>query len=193
MCIRRICRKHIINEMIKDIKSILIENLSKQLEDIHKKETEVIREQERKLNRNMTFDEYRKFTSAFSEEIYELEKKIDSIEKANSLKELGLTFEEAIELLKNNEKDIILSEEDKKGFCEMNTKLKDKRDFVCVHKTNYIPTDNRIKTAKEANVILKTNVDINGEEQEIEYKNERNTIHFCMNGEVSSHSMRKLG
>lgn len=188
MCIRRICRKHIINEMIKDIKSILIENLSKQLEDIHKKETEVIREQGRKLNRNMTFDEYRKFTSAFDEEEVELKEKIDSIEKATSLKELGLTFEEAIELLKNNKKDIILSEEDKNGFCEIKTKLKDKRGFVCVHKTNYIPTDNRIKTAKEANVILKSNIDINGEEQEIEYKNERNTIHFCMNGEVASHT-----
>lgn len=58
--------------------------------------------------------------------------------------------------------------------------------YVLVHKTNYIPSDGRIKTSKESGVESGTIVlERIGRTQ---FKSARNTVHFAVNGEVGSHA-----
>lgn len=113
---------------------------------------------------------------------------IEEVKNAKLLSTLGLNLTEAIQLLKDNNVPVVFTEDDKKTIIESSKVLNDKSDFVCVHKTNYIPKDNRIRTGKESGVVFTENVKIDEEEYEIQYEQERDTVHFCVNGEVTNNN-----
>ncbi len=152
----------------------------------------------------------------------QIDREIEEVKNAKLLSTLGLNLTEAIQLLKDNNVPVVLTEDDKMLFKldltgqdidrirrdiknkseEMEKKnameqyiesqyikpLREKSDFVCVHKTDYIPKGDRIRTGKESGVIFTENVEIDEEEYEIQYEQERNTVHFCVNGEVTDNS-----
>lgn len=66
-------------------------------------------------------------------------------------------------------------------------KYTDISDFVCVHKTNYMPKNGMLSTSSDAT--LKTNsVQILGKTYTYQYSdNSRETIHFSLNNEVGDH------
>lgn len=83
----------------------------------------------------------------------------------------------------------ILRKEDKGKIASGNVskKIKGLSDLVLVHKTDYIPIDGVIKSSKDAGVLEDSRVSINGQEYIIDVPSERESVHFCLNGEVTSH------
>lgn len=59
------------------------------------------------------------------------------------------------------------------------------KSYVLVHKTEYLPVNNKIVTPKESD--MEYNSIIIDRIGSIQFKSARNTIHFSVNGEVGSH------
>lgn len=119
---------------------------------------------------------------------WQIDDEIKEVEKAQRLSSLGFNLVEAIQLLQDNNIPVVLTEEDKNKIETQEKILKEKSDFVCVHKTKYIPVENRIKSAKEAGVVSTKKIEIEDKEYDVQYKHERNTVHFCVNGEVTNNT-----
>lgn len=83
----------------------------------------------------------------------------------------------------------ILRKEDKGKIASGNDskKIKGLSDLVLVHKTDYIPIDGVIKSSKDAGVLGDASIWINDQEYIISLPSERESVHFCLNGEVTSH------
>lgn len=62
-------------------------------------------------------------------------------------------------------------------------------DLVLVHKTNYAPEGGIIKSSKDSDVFFESKLIIGNKEYDIRYPSARETIHFAVNGEVTSHVM----
>ena len=174
--------------MIDEVKKILIEQMEEKASDI---ENEI----QKKINKLMkdekikTFSEYQKERDSLETVEYKtLLKLIERYKKATDLKDLGLNLQDAINLLEVNQIPVILTEADKnyKNNLENYTS---KSDFICVHKTNYAPVGSKIKSDKEAKATMEGEFDFEGETYKYEYKNERDTVHTCVNGEVGNHIM----
>lgn len=108
------------------------------------------------------------------------------IKKAKTLKQLDITFEEATKILKDNGIPVVLDESDRE-ITENESEFDKDEDFILVHKTNYSPTDDEVKSNKTAGVKTKYSIQFDDEEFSYEFFQGRNTVHFCQNGEVSSH------
>lgn len=85
----------------------------------------------------------------------------------------------------------MLKEQDKQQIGRENSKksIKSLEDIVLIHKTDYVPMDGIIKCSKDAGVMAEYSFYIGDKEYTIQYPSERETVHFCLNGEVTSHSM----
>ena len=89
--------------------------------------------------------------------------------------------------MKENNIPIVLTEEDK-YITPQEKEYKGLEDFILVHKTDFIPTQSKIKSAKDSQALVNEQIILNGKEYNYMYKRERNTVHFAVNGEVSSHA-----
>ena len=95
----------------------------------------------------------------------EIWQKINFIENAKTLYEIGITPIDAIELLESKGIQPVLSESDK--FVSSHPRdYSSKSSLIGVHKTKYVPTDNMIKSSKDSNAKLKKTITINGVEYE---------------------------
>ena len=108
------------------------------------------------------------------------------IKKAKTLKQLDITFEEATKILKNNGIQVVLDESDRE-ITDNESDFDKDEDFILVHKTNYSPTDDEVKSNKMAGVKTKYSIQFDDEEFSYEFFKGRNTVHLCQNGEVTSH------
>ena len=124
--------------------------------------------------------------SGITTTLQEIKQKIDFIESAKTLFEMGITPIDAIEVLESNGIQPVLSEADKYIFFHPRD-YSSKSALIGVHKTDYAPTANIIKSAKDSNVEFKENITINGVDYKYYYKEARDTVHMAMNDEVSSH------
>ena len=157
--------------MIHEIKTLKIELLRKQLE---KKEEELRKYKFGDLWLQLELD-----TKSLNSEI-------KRIESARTLADLGLTFEEAVQILSDNAIPLILNEEDK-AITEHSNELKGIEDFVLIHETRYPPVNCKINTPEETGAILQIDkFNLNGQEYSYELPYHRNTVHFCMNSEVNT-------
>jgi len=68
-------------------------------------------------------------------------------------------------------------------------KIKGISDLVLVHKTDFIPVEGIIKSSKDAGVLGDSSIWINNQEYVIDVPSERESVHFCLNGEVTSHTL----
>lgn len=121
------------------------------------------------------------------EKSYEISQEMEKIENAETLKNLEISLQEAIEMLENNGDKVILTDSDKISFYTPSN-YSSTSSLMCVHKTNYMPTANIIKSAKDSNVNMKKEISLNGKQYEYSYNSARSTVHFAVNDEVSSHS-----
>ena len=112
--------------------------------------------------------------------------RLEKAKNAKTIKDLGIGLFEAFSILKENNIPIVLTEADKVET-EVERDYSSKSAFIGVHKTQFAPTDSKIKTAKEAKAVSKETITINGQEYEYEFMSERDTVHMAMNDEVSSH------
>ena len=119
----------------------------------------------------------------------ELEREYEAEEKITTLEDMGLDFKSATEFLKSRGERIVLNEEDKHIVnISKDEGYEGTQDFILVHKGNYLPKDSRLQSTKEAQATRADKVTLNGEEYSYSYEVERDTVHFSVNGEVSSHA-----
>ena len=111
--------------------------------------------------------------------------KSESITNAKTLKDMGISFEEATGMLKERNMPIVLKDEDK-VITENESEFEDMSDLMFVHKTRYFPQDSTIRTSKDVGAEIKEldDLEIDGQKYEIGGKSERETIHFTLNTEV---------
>lgn len=120
-------------------------------------------------------------------EIEHIRSQISEMEKTRTLDAIGISFQQAVQLLKEHNQPLILTEDDSVVLEGQRKKeYKGVEDFVLVHKTRYAPSGSTIKTLKEANAIInaKRPLTINGKNYAISFHHPRNTLHFAVNGEV---------
>lgn len=88
----------------------------------------------------------------------------------------------------------ILTPNDLKQMFDNNGKeIKNISDLILIHKTNYMPENGVIKSSRDSGALLDHYFKVGEKEYSGKHLHERNTVHFCVNGEVESHTMRKLG
>lgn len=138
------------------------------------------------LTEERTRVEHELETSGISAKLKQIRQKINLIEDAATLYEIGITPTDAIKLLESNGIQPVLSEADKNVFSHPRD-YSSKSSLIGVHKTKYAPTANMIKSAKDANVNYKRSITINAVEYEYSFQSARDTVHMSMNDEVSSH------
>lgn len=119
--------------------------------------------------------------------LQEIEQRINLIENAKILYEMGITLTDAIKLLEDNGIQPVLSESDK-GIFPHPRDYSSKSALIGVHLTKYAPTANMIRSSKDSNVEYKKSITINGIEYEYSYRSARDTVHLAMNDQVSSHA-----
>lgn len=142
--------------MLREVKEIKVEPLQKQME-----KTEDYNEKAR------------------------LSGKIREIQKAKTISELGLNLEEAKKILEEHDIPFVLGEEDK-AITEREGGFQGLEDFILVHETRYQPTQNRIKSPKEAGARIGESITLKGKEYKYEIPYMRNTVHFAVNDEVNT-------
>ena len=148
----------------------------------------LISETEKELNEAATRANQETGIGEITKKLEEIKRQIAAITQAQTLYEIGITPVEAVELLESNGIEPVLSEADKVVF-QHPRDYSSKSSLIAVHKTRFAPTENRIKTSKEADAQEKSAVHINGTWYEYSYDREMDTIHMAMNNEVSSHDM----
>lgn len=188
-----IFQKRKYNELVKKLRRIdIIETKQKNLKEILrylKKEKEDLQKAYDSINSIEDLLKEREIGFGFTELNYKLSE----------------LFQKCCQFLRNycneNKIEFLLDQEEWESFNnELNKSLsiednseKVKNDgieymspYVLVHKTDYIPSDGRIKTSKESGVESESIVlDRIGSTQ---FKSARNTVHFAVNGEVGSHA-----
>ena len=109
---------------------------------------------------------------------------------SKTLDDYNLTVQEAINLLKSNNIPVILTEADK-YIIDRPREYEEKGldSLILVHKTRYIPNNSTIKSPKDAEAKEQAETVIEGKRYDYAYKRARNTVHFAVNGEVSSHAL----
>lgn len=114
-----------------------------------------------------------------------LKTKIEKTEKAKTISDLGLNLEEAKKFLEEHDIPFVLEEEDK-AITEREGGFQGLEDFILVHETRYQPTQNRIKSPKEAGARIGESITLKGKEYKYEIPYMRNTVHFAVNDEVNT-------
>lgn len=121
------------------------------------------------------------------EEIRRLKGEEDS---NKTLDDYNLTVQEAIKLLKSNNIPVILTEADK-HIIDRPREYEEKglNSLILVHKTRYMPNGSVIKSPKDVEAKTQAETTIEGKKYDYAFKRARNTVHFAVNGEVSSHEL----
>ena len=118
------------------------------------------------------------------EHLKEANNKRKSIDQAKNLRDLGLTIQDVVRIFKENNTPLILTNTD--PIVENESEFDKVDDYILVHKTKYVPTDNEIKNLTNSNVKATTQVNTGITTINVDFLNKRDTVHFAVNGEVSS-------
>ena len=156
------------------------ESFSKNMEKFKMKLTNIIKEQGNIFGElSVTDIEYN-----CRECLKKIEKEVENIKSKKTIKDFNMSFEEARDFLLKNNLPFYLDESDK-VIIENPISFDSLNNFVLVHKTNYLPNNDRISTSEEVGAKHKDIIlDRLGS---VQYASARNTVHFAVNGEVSSH------
>lgn len=102
-------------------------------------------------------------------------------------------LKDKLESAKKTGENLILTEEDlQEGIDNTGKEINGIEDLIAIHKTNFTPKG-RIQTPYETGKFIRTGKQMqlaNGENIDFEFdcRAYRNTIHFCLNGQVESHA-----
>jgi len=125
--------------------------------------------------------------SKLRKSLEEIEQEILSIKSIKDVRKLGFSsFSDALKFLEEKGITPILNEEDK-VIIDNAMSYTSTESLVAVHKTNYVPSHDEIKTTYGASASKTEKVTLNGTEYEYSYSVDRDTVHTCLNGEVESH------
>lgn len=117
-----------------------------------------------------------------------IQPQIDEIESKKTLEELGFSLEEAITFLSERGIPIVLREEDK-VITERHEVFDSFDKLVGIHKTGHIPKNGIIYTPSAGGKKqIYSKLKFRGEKITLNTEYIRDTIHICMNGEVTSNN-----
>lgn len=116
-----------------------------------------------------------------SKKIENILSKYEIVMSANGLKELGIDFNKAIEILNRKQIPIRLEKSDNIDNPERN--YKGLEDLVFVHRTDRIIKNNRLTTEAEDSK-QKLKIKFNGKEYEYEADSRKDTLQFVVNNEI---------
>ena len=153
--------------------------MAKALPDIITKTMQDLKEEQETADKNPETKELR-------EKLDSISKRISVIKNAKTLLEMDSNPKDAIKILEENGLQPILTESDKAETYHA-IDYSSKSSLIGVYKTMYMPTENMIKTAKDAKILRRETVVLDGISYENTYEAARDTIHMTMNDEASSH------
>ena len=151
--------------------SNLPETIAKLKEEYAEKEKAI----DDSLRAEGVFDEYNETHAAF-----------DTVKYAKSLAAMGVSVDSALAILSEHGIEPVLTEADKEVFVHPRD-YSSKSSLIAVHKTNFAPSGDIIKTSKDSHAKKEKTIMINGTQYTYSFEHERDTIHMAMNDEVSSH------
>ncbi len=176
---------------IKDIKISQLQQEEVEYDSVVAKKEEMLESLKAKEDKNALVES--KEVSSLRREIETLkenktkwkEERRKNITEAKTLKELGVSFEEAKAMLKERGLPLVLTEEDK-NITSNESNFEDLSDFVFVHKTRFFPQDGVIRTSKDAGAYIDRifPIEIDGKKYKVGGHSQRETIHFTLNTEV---------
>lgn len=134
--------------------------------------------------------------------LFGLNGKIEGFSLKNQLSDFGLTKQQAMEILKANNIPIVIEADSLYEISnsdiatnhsfqanpQSNPDLSTLKDYALVHRTDYLPNNGRIQTAKEAGALnpnVRLELDKIGVLTGI---SGMNTVHFAVNGPVEAHN-----
>ena len=131
-----------------------------------------------------------KIRQDYSSDASEMNEKIETITRAQNIREMGLDIQDAIEILKQNGIPIILTEEDKSIGQHFSETIRGTEDLLLVHKTDFAPMDSKIAVASETGgkILDDGTITINERTFNYKYKQDRYVVNFAVNHEVTSHA-----
>ena len=112
------------------------------------------------------------------------QEKIQYINDCKTIVELGYNLQSAIKELENNGIPVILNEDDKQIISNDHVQFNSLDDFVAVHKDEFLPENSKILTPTDAGAIIEDYFIVDGIKYDYNYKYQRNSVHFALNGEV---------
>ena len=177
-----------VSKMKKNIFSIFFRNKIKSLE----LKAKVLKNNILDLKYSMLFYQKRqeydinKSLSDLDNELLKLLNEMINLGKNSTLKDMGLSLEQAIKILVENNIDISLDQNDLNAYDKENSdiELKDLEDLFLVHGTNNNPKENYLKTAYELGRDDNKDFDIitvNGVKVKRSSEDFENVLHFCIN------------
>jgi hypothetical protein len=193
-------QKHI-NEHMIEVTNNDIEKLKKELKSfslikkLFKKDDYLIKKNELQYNFDYQNNEMTKLVQN-NLDIENIEKIKNEIEKAAE-ESIKNKFEEIKRKIKNKivyENGIpIIDDSIIDGLnycidCEFDANTFSLNDIALVHATEFFPTDGIIKSSKEAQVVHNKEIEINGKKKNVSSYSHRDSVHFALNGKVSSHT-----
>lgn len=110
--------------------------------------------------------------------------KANNIRNEDDIQAINRMFQEGITV------DDLLKEIDSGNYSDLihHKGLENLSDLILVHKTDYVPENGIIKTSGNAGVVEKKTETILGKNYNYEVHSHRDTVHFVVNGEVTSHA-----
>lgn len=114
------------------------------------------------------------------EEMQEKYKEYEKIMTATNFEDLNINFEEAVKLLHRENKPVILEKEDDIKNPQKN--YQGLQDFILIHRTDKMPTDNRLKSVAEEKIRIQ--YPFNGKIYEFSYERGKNSIQYVLNNEI---------
>lgn len=179
--------------MIEYLRKIRLAEIEKQINELEqnqplRKEFSWLKRKLDKKSFNTAEEEYKRSNKEWRNKLEELKSLKYKYAEAQVPAQLDLGFEESLKLLQDNNITPVLTEKDLSNVAVVTKPDISTFDgLILVHKTGHVPIDGRIHSVKEANT-TKTGVEkIGNIEIPIAFQSERNTVHFSVNTEVSSH------
>lgn len=126
--------------------------------------------------RKQIFDENKKYLS-LHKKLFELRNRLAEISRDLSPEEFKILVKEGKLVLTEEDKTVLYNSSDFKSLNEL----------CLVHKCDYMPFNNEIKSALSSGGESIRSFKIGSESYEYKHKEQRNTVHFAVNGEVGSH------
>lgn len=128
--------------------------------------------------RKQIFDESQKYF-ILRKKILELKSKLAEVNRDLSPEEFKILVKERKLVLTEEDKTVLYNSSDFKSLSEL----------CLVHKCDYMPFNNEIKSALNSGAESVRSFRIGSETYEYKHKEQRNTVHFSANGEVGSHDL----
>lgn len=179
--------------MLEELRNIKISEIEEQIKQINATFTTDDKYNwfEKHIFKKKEYDSYvKEKRRRQTEKIEELYALIEKCKYAKCIQQLGYDLVSAMKALQDRGITPTIVEEEMRETTYMPTKpyVDNMEGIILVHKTNYVPSGNKIKSVNDSEVYENIEHQIAGHKIPMRIKKGRDTVHFAANGEVQEHS-----